>query len=125
MSDPILAPTEVPHSPRSRDAVRQTWAERLARFASAGLTTAQFCATEGVSVASFYLWKRRLAGAVRPTGAAISGQQTGPRLVPVRLTDPAPAVELALPSGAVLRIGTGADEATLASLLRLLGVLPC
>ena len=37
----------------------------------------------------------------------------------------ASAVELVLPTGAVLRIGAGADEATLASLLRLLGVLPC
>src|SRR3954447_18504488 len=115
MSEPVAVLTEAPRPPRSRDAVRHTWAERLARFASAGLTTAQFCATEGVSVASFYLWKRRLAGAVRPAVPEISGQQAGPRLLPVRLTNPAPAVELALPSGAVLRIGPGADEATLAS----------
>ena len=50
MSEPILAPAEVPHAPRSRDAVRQTWAERLARFPSAGLTTAQFCAAYGYAM---------------------------------------------------------------------------
>src|ERR1041384_2205974 len=123
MSDPVAgAPTEAPKSPRSREATRQTWAERLARFASAGLTTAQFCAAEGVSVASFYLWKRRPAP---PASSELSGPQAGPRLLPVRLTDPAPAVELVLPTGAVLRIGAGADEATLTALLRLLGVLPC
>jgi hypothetical protein len=125
MSEPVVAPTEAPKSPRSRESVRQTWAERLARFAAAGQTTAQFCAAEGVSVASFYLWKRRLTAADLPTGAAISDPQAGPRLVPVRLADPAPAVELVLPTGAVLRIGAGADAATLTSLLRLLGVLPC
>jgi hypothetical protein len=126
MSEPVAgAPTEAPKSPRSREATRQTWAERLARFASAGLTTAQFCAAEGVSVASFYLWKRRLAAADLPASSELSGPQAGPRLLPVRLTDPAPAVELVLPTGAVLRIGAGADEATLTALLRLLGVLPC
>jgi hypothetical protein len=125
MSEPAVAPTEVPKSPRSREATRQTWAERLARFAAAGQTTAQFCAAEGVSVASFYLWRRRLAAAEFPAGAENSGHQAGPRLLPVHLAEPTPAVELVLPTGAVLRIGAGADEATLAALLRLLGVLPC
>ncbi len=125
MSDPVVAPTEAPTSPRSRDAVRQTWAERLARFAAAGLTTAQFCAAEGVSVASFYLWKRRLAAQDLPAGPELSRPEAGPRLLPVRLAGQTPAIELVLPGGAVLRLGPGADEATLGSLLRLLGVLPC
>ncbi len=63
MCELMLAPTETLHSPRSRDAVRRTWAERLSRFATAGMTTAQFCAAEWVWVASFYLWKPRLAPA--------------------------------------------------------------
>ncbi len=109
----------------SRDAVRQTWAERLARFAAAGLTTAQFCAAEGVSVASFYLWKRRLAAQNLSAGPEFSRPEAGPRLLPVRLADQTPAIELVLPGGAVLRLGPGADAATLGSLLRLLGVLPC
>src|SRR3954447_20371816 len=125
MSEPVAVLTEAPRPPRSRDAVRHTWAERLARFATASLTTAQFCAAEGVSVASFYLWRRRLAAAELPAGAQSSGHQAGPRLLPVRLPEPTPAVELVLPTGAVLRIGAGADEATLTALLRLLGVLPC
>jgi hypothetical protein len=125
MSEPVAALTEAPKAPRPREATRQTWAERLARFAAAGLSTAQFCAAEGVSVASFYLWKRRLAVTAPPAGPASAGQQSGPRLLPIRLADPGSAVELVLPSGAVLRIGAGADEVTLRGLLRLLGVLPC
>jgi hypothetical protein len=126
MSDPILAPTEAPRPPRSRDAARQAWAERLERFAAAGLTTAQFCAAEGVSVASFYLWKRRLAPADSASApATTSGSEPRPRLLAVRLPEQTPAVELVLPTGALLRIGAGADEATLRCLLRLLGVPPC
>ena len=48
-----------------------------------------------------------------------------PRLLPVRLDSSATPLELLLPSGAVLRIGAGADSDTLAALLRLLGVPTC
>jgi hypothetical protein len=112
--------------PRSRDATRQAWVERLARFAAAGLSTAQFCAAEGVSVASFYLWRRRLAPANSyPAATTDSDFQPRPRLLAVQLPERNATVELVLPTGAVLRIGAGADEETLRRLLRLLGVQPC
>jgi hypothetical protein len=72
---------------------------------------------------SFYAWKRRLAAAA--TDPARPAQEPGPRLLPVRLPDSHAAIELALPGGASLRIASGADEATLRCLLRLLGVPPC
>ncbi len=123
MSELAAAPTEVPCSPRSPDAARQAWAERLARFASAGLTAAQFCAAEGVSVAAFYQWKRRLGSAALPT--PLPDVPASPRLLSVHLANPTPAIELVLPSGVVLRLGPGVDEASLRSLLRLLGVASC
>jgi hypothetical protein len=46
-------------------------------------------------------------------------------LLAVQLPHRNATVELVLPTGAVLRIGAGADEATLRCLLRLLGVPPC
>jgi len=36
------------------------WRERVRRQAGSGLTIAQFCARERLSVASFGVWKRRL-----------------------------------------------------------------
>ena len=114
MTDPIPAP------PRTRAAVRQAWIDRLARFDSAGLSTAQFCAAEGVSLASFYLWKRRLTEQPSSNPSA----PDAPRLLPVRLAAATP-LELLLPGGAVLRVGPGADPEALACLLRLLGILPC
>jgi hypothetical protein len=119
MSDPAPAPASRPARPRA--AARAAWVERLARFHDSGLRPAQFCAQQGVSLPSFYAWKRRLAAAAPDS----PGADPGPRLLPVRLAGAGAAVELALPGGAVLRVGPGADEAALAALLRLLGVLPC
>jgi hypothetical protein len=88
------------------------------------LSPAQFCAAEGVSLPSFYAWKRRLAAAAAEPAPA-GPDEPGPRLLPIRLPDPRAAIELALPTGATLRVAAGADEATLRCLLRLLGVPPC
>ena len=37
------------------------WRERLRRYERAEVTVAEFCRLEGVSVPSFYQWRRRLA----------------------------------------------------------------
>ncbi len=37
------------------------WRERLRRYERAKVTVAEFCRLEGVSVPSFYQWRRRLA----------------------------------------------------------------
>jgi len=124
MSEPNLCPTEATGAPRSRTAIRQAWIERLQRFANSGLTPAQFCAKEAVSLPSFYSWKRRLAalpdGTTKP-----DTDNPGPSLLPIRLPSLPALLELALPTGAVLRIPPGVDEDTLRCLLRLLGVASC
>ena len=38
------------------------WAERIRRRRESGLTVAEFCEWEGVSVASFYNWQKKLRG---------------------------------------------------------------
>lgn len=45
---------------RPQPAKRQEWRTRLERFSHADMTVADFCAAEGVSVASFYQWRRKL-----------------------------------------------------------------
>jgi hypothetical protein len=119
MSELATATTQLTRPDRSRAAVRAAWADRIARFGTSGLSPAAFCAAEGVSLPAFYSWKRRLASPLTTDGAA-----TGLPLLPVRLAEPTTAIEVALPTGAVLRLGC-ADEATLRCLLRLLGALPC
>jgi len=41
---------------------RREWDDRLARRESSGLTVAEFCEWEGVSVAAFYQWRRKFSG---------------------------------------------------------------
>jgi transposase len=129
MSEPLAAPPATAQPgprTRSRAFTRQVWLDRLARFPLSGLTPAQFCALEAVSLPSFYSWKRRLAAeALGPDTDTGPDTHSTPRLLPVRLTQPSAALELVLPSGAVLRVAAGADETALRGLLRLLGVPPC
>ena len=123
MSEPAVAPAEVP-SPRCRGVARQLWVERLARFSASGLRPAEFCAAEGVSLPSFYSWKRRLAAPQPAATEQNSGSDLGPRLLPVHLPTPA-LVELVLPGGAVLRLVPGCDLAFVRSLLDALGGASC
>ena len=125
MSEPVTTTPETPRS-RGRGVTRQTWAERLARFPASGLSPAQFCAAEGVSLPSFYAWKRRLT-AEGLSGSAASPTDTvpGPRWLPVRLPGAGAAVELVLPGGALLRIPAGCDLAFVRALVQVLGGAPC
>ena len=126
MSELAVAPAGPTRPCRSRAAARAAWVERLARFPSCGLSPAQFCAAEGVSLPSFYAWKRRLAAEALDLAAGQGpGQDPGPRLLPVRLQAPAAPVELVLPTGAVLRLTPGCDLAFLRLLLDALGAQPC
>ena len=43
------------------------WRERFARRDSSGLSVKEFCTTEGITVPSFYAWRRKLGlASVRP-----------------------------------------------------------
>jgi len=104
-------------TPRTRESVRQSWAERLARFESSGLSVIDFCRQEGIASQSLYHWKRKFADPpVSPPAA--------PQFLPIRLQPTAP-VELVLPGGAVLRLQPGCDLAFVRSLLEALTVRPC
>ena len=92
---------------------RQEWAARLQRFQENPASVAAFCRSEGVSSASFYLWKRRLAVEPTPT--------TTPTFVPLTIahTPTSPPVEVAFPNGIVIRVPADAQSLrTLFSLAR-------
>jgi hypothetical protein len=83
-------------SGRDRAAV---WGERLRRYEQAGLTVAEFCRREGVSVPSFYQWRKRLTSPIgrQSTKARRQDAQT-PVFQQVLLTSGA-VVAVELPSG--------------------------
>jgi|HubBroStandDraft_1064217.scaffolds.fasta_scaffold30769_3 transposase len=126
MSEVVTALTPPGRTAHSRAFTREVWVDRLTRFPLSGLTPAQFCAIEAVSLPSFYSWKRRLAAeATASVTQSSPGVDRGPRLLPVRLQQPAAAVELVLPTGAVLRLPPGCDTAWVRSLVTALGDAPC
>lgn len=45
----------------------ELWRRRLEEFEQGGETVAAFCQRVGVSAATFYLWRRRVAGGTRET----------------------------------------------------------
>ena len=106
---------------RPDPATRQRWQHRLQRFRDSGLSVPAFCDREGVAVASYYAWRRRLHQADDPA------TEPEPRFVPIHVVSPpsgAP-VELLLPSGLVVRLAPGVDLAWLRQLLGLLGDATC
>ena len=110
-------------SARSRsDAVAtRRWAARLERFAAGNHTVVGFCAAEGVSESNFYLWRRRLA----PPPAPAPNQ---PTVVPIRVTPslaPVTPIELALPSGTILRLPADTRPEMIVAILRGLEERPC
>jgi hypothetical protein len=54
----------------------EVWGQRLRRYGGSGLTVAEFCRREGVSVPSFYQWRSRLGigGAGRGAGRRRRGK---------------------------------------------------
>jgi hypothetical protein len=119
--EPVVTDSVVPVRPSRRDpaATRQKWVDRVQRFRASDLSVAQFCLAEGVSVPAFYFWRRTLAAesATEPTSR--------PTVIPVRVARPAPAVEVVLPSGALLRFSADCDPQHVAALLRAVGAISC
>ena len=83
------------------------WRQRLERFARVGWPVTRFCAAEGVSVASFYLWRKRLTAVELPAAAPPRSTATkGHVFAPVRLVGAAPLV-VELPGGTRLQVPAG------------------
>src|SRR5207302_536966 len=98
----------------------------LARFPNSGLSPAQFCAQEGVSLPSFYSWKRRLSTAGRGSHtAADAAHDPGPRLLPFLLSPAPPAVGLVLSPPAALPIPPACDLTFVRALVAALGDTSC
>jgi hypothetical protein len=98
---------------RADDGKRNDWIQRLRRRETSGLTVATFCEWEGVSVAAFYSWQKKLgagkSGGRSTSGIALPAKPT-PSLpkasfLPVRIAQqgearlPSPCIEIRLANG--------------------------
>ncbi|MFN5053715.1 MAG: IS66 family insertion sequence element accessory protein TnpA [Planctomyces sp.] len=98
---------------RPDDGKRDEWMQRFRRRETSGLTVATFCEWEGVSVAAFYRWQKKLragkSGGRSTSGIALSIRSSPslPRasFLPVRITQPgearlaSPCIEIRPPNG--------------------------
>ena len=84
------------------------WRRRLERFQQARLSVAKFCRQEGVSVPSFYQWRKRLGVAATQTQRQRKSAEPV-EFLPVTLR--AASVELRLPNGVRVQLPAGDDEA--------------
>ena len=90
---------------RSSDPERaELWRERLARHGRSEQSAADFCAAEGVSVASYYAWRRKLATPRPAKHAKVAFQQ-------LVFSQSSAAVLVRLPGGILVEVAVGQEAA--------------
>jgi len=103
---------------RSSDSPKAVaWRRRVRRFGRSGMTVVRFCAEEGVSTASFYRWRNRLADRRPATG----GVEQRPVFQPVRVRRVETPISIQLPGGVRVEVpaeNLDAVRAVLGELLR-------
>jgi len=110
---------------RSADAVkRQAWRERLQRFQQSRSTVAAFCQAEGVSIPSFYQWRRTLGESARASAVPTAASRGVARqsFVPIEVVR-ATTIDIHLPNGARLAVPAG-DRAALEAAVVTVARLP-
>ena len=94
------------------------WRDLINRWRTSGQSIAAYCVAHGVSQATFYSWRKRLAARARrmtPPAPAFASVQV--------VSDP--TVEVILPAGLVVRVPVGTDPAAVARLVAALGGGAC
>jgi hypothetical protein len=101
------------------------WERRLARYGDSGLTVGRFCDREGVSIATFHYWQRKLRDA--SVDETVSATPTAPmaRFDPVEVVS-RQAVTIRFVGGAVMEIPDDREDLLKATIRVLLGAPePC
>jgi hypothetical protein len=102
----------------------QFWRGVLRRWEGSKLTVSRFCAGHGVSVPSFYAWRRIIAERDREPRAPSHSTEARdrPAFLPVNVTPalPSPLLEVVAGSGRIVRIPSNFDAETLRRLLAVL-----
>jgi hypothetical protein len=106
------------------------WRARLGRWRRSRLSIAEFCRREQLSQPSFFAWRRRLAdlgvpSADRRQRSNTTGQErSGPNKKTPRLVQLAPlawpqaAIQIALPSGALVTLPSHASSELVSAAIR-------
>jgi transposase-like protein len=94
-------------------ATKDQWHKRIAEQERSGMSVRRFCKEHGIGEHVFYYWRKRLRRQQEPVRFALVDRRAEELATDARL-------ELVLATGERLRIGAGADEATLRTVLEAL-----
>jgi hypothetical protein len=101
--------------------LEQHWRRHVAAWRRSGLEIRSYCAQHRLSEGSFYAWRRELA-----RRANERGKRPAPRSKWVAVTViPEPTLEVALPTGVVVRAPAGAEPSAVAKLVAALRAESC
>jgi hypothetical protein len=93
---------------RSSDPAKTAqWRQRLGRFGSGNVSVVRFCRREGVSIASFYHWRKKLAAGMDPPAGRRRIAPAASAFKPLSITGASPAIAVHLPGGARLEVRAG------------------
>lgn len=96
----------------------QQWREILERQRSSGLSIQRFCVDAGVSQASFYKWRKRLAGQSagnRPRAKSANSVNQKSDFVALTLLESVGSLELVHPHGCIVRMRGDIPRSTIRS----------
>jgi hypothetical protein len=106
---------------RARDEQKERqWQRWISEWQTSGLSVRDFCQRRGLTVASFYAWRRVLQRRAAEKAAFVPVQ-----VVADAVPTQASALELVLTDGRTVRVAPGFDAATLRQLLAVLEGRPC
>ena len=102
------------------------WREIFKQQVDSGLSVRQFCATQSVSMPSFYAWRRRLQTPLDdgPTAAktTVPSPDVQRHFVPLQVLDSAARLEIVHPSGCRIQVTGEVDVVTLRRVIETLDV---
>ena len=106
---------------RARDERKERqWRRWIGEWQTTGLSVRAFCERRGLTVASFYAWRRVLQRRAAEKAAFVPVQ-----VVADAVADRASAVEVVLTDGRMVRVAPGFDTETLRQVLAVLEGRPC
>jgi hypothetical protein len=106
---------------RARDERKERqWRRWIGEWQASGLSVRAFCERRGLTVASFYAWRRVLQRRAAEKAAFVPVQ-----VVADTVPERASALEVVLAGGRTVRVAPGFDAPTLRQLLAVLEERPC
>ena len=106
---------------RARDERKERqWRRWIGEWQTSGLSVRAFCQRRGLTVTSFYAWRRVLQRRAAEKAAFVPVQ-----VLADAVPDRASALEVLLTDGRAVRVTPGFDVATLRQLLAVLEGRPC